>query len=57
MAFGDSNNDIDMLKTVSIGVAMGNSSVELKEIADYITSDCLNDGILNALKHFRHLLP
>ena len=57
MAFGDSNNDIDMLKTVSIGVAMGNSSIELKEIADYITSDCLDDGILNALKHFRHLLP
>ncbi len=57
MAFGDSNNDIDMLKTVFIGVAMGNSSIELKEIADYITSDCLDNGILNALEHFKHLLP
>lgn len=57
MAFGDSNNDIDMLKAVAIGVAMGNSSFELKEIADYITSDCLDNGIYNALKHFRHLLP
>ena len=57
MAFGDSNNDIDMLKAVFIGVAMGDGSKEIKEIADYISSDCLDDGILNALKHFKHLLP
>lgn len=52
MAFGDSNNDHDMLKYVDIGVAMGNSDSELKKIADYVTSDCKDDGVYLALKHF-----
>lgn len=52
MAFGDSNNDFDMLEYVGIGVAMGNSSADLKKIADYVTSDCKDDGIYLALKHF-----
>ena len=52
MAFGDGGNDITMLKHVAIGVAMGNANPEVKEIADYITSDVDDDGIWNALKHF-----
>ena len=31
---------------------MGNGSEEAKKIADYVTDDCDDDGILNALKHF-----
>lgn len=53
MAFGDGGNDITMLKGVAVGVAMGNANPELKEIADYITTDVDNDGIWNALKHFK----
>ena len=34
MAFGDGNNDIEMLKSVGHGVAMANASDELKAIAD-----------------------
>lgn len=52
MAFGDGGNDIMMLKHVAIGVAMGNANPEVKEIADYITTDVDDDGIWNALKHF-----
>lgn len=52
MAFGDSENDIDMLKCVNIGVAMGNSSDTLKGIADYICENVEDDGIYRALKHF-----
>ncbi|MBD1431291.1 Cof-type HAD-IIB family hydrolase [Sphingobacterium sp. DN00404] len=52
MAFGDGGNDITMLKHVAIGVAMGNANPEVKEIADYITTDVDNDGIWNALHHF-----
>lgn len=52
MAFGDSDNDIEMIKMCGIGVAMGNSADELKEVADYITDDINEDGIYNALKHF-----
>ena len=52
MAFGDAENDIEMLKFVGIGVAMGNASDSVKEIADYVTADIDEDGIEKALKHF-----
>lgn len=52
MAFGDGGNDIEMLKHVNIGVAMGNANPEVKAIADYVTDDVDSDGIWNALKHF-----
>ena len=52
IAFGDSENDLQMLKAAGIGVAMGNGSEEAKKIADYVTNDCDDDGILNALKYF-----
>lgn len=53
MAFGDGNNDEEMLKYVSIGVAMGNATDKLKSIADYVTDEVDNDGIEKALKHFK----
>lgn len=52
MAFGDGENDIDMIKYVGIGVAMGNGKDELKRAADYVTSSVDEDGIENALIHF-----
>lgn len=52
MAFGDSENDIEMLRTAGIGVSMGNGTQECKAAADYITADCDEDGILKALTHF-----
>lgn len=55
MAFGDGGNDISMLKTVGCGVAMGNATNDVKEIADYITDSVENDGIISALEHF-HVL-
>ena len=45
MAFGDGNNDIEMLQAVGHGVAMQNASVELKSVADDICDDVANDGI------------
>ena len=55
MAFGDGGNDKEMLEFAKIGVAMGNASDDVKSIADYVTTDVDNDGILNALKHFNVL--
>jgi hydroxymethylpyrimidine pyrophosphatase-like HAD family hydrolase len=52
IAFGDSDNDLDMLQAVQIAVAMGNACDEAKQCADYITTDVDDDGIWNALKHF-----
>lgn len=52
IAFGDSQNDISMLKYAQIGVAMGNALSEVKEIADIITLDNDNDGIFEVLKKY-----
>ena len=52
MAFGDSENDIDMLNFVHIGVAMGNGNSRAKEIANYVTDEIDKDGIYNALVHY-----
>lgn len=44
-AFGDGLNDIEMIKYVRNGVAMGNACKELKEVADVICEDIANDGL------------
>ncbi len=51
-AFGDSANDIGMLRDAGIGVAMGNGSDAVKEAADYVTDAMMENGIWNACKHF-----
>ena len=50
VAIGDSNNDLPMLKYAHTSIAMGNSSEEVLETADHITTDVDKDGIWNALK-------
>ena len=53
MAFGDGGNDASMIRRAGIGVAMGNALESLKEEADYTTTSVDDQGILNALRHFR----
>lgn len=45
LAFGDGNNDIEMLRAVGTGVAMENASPRLKAIADDICGHVAEDGI------------
>lgn len=52
IAFGDGENDMDMLRFAGIGVAMGNAWENVKACADYVTADIDDDGIEKALKHF-----
>ena len=52
MAFGDGNNDIEMLEYVEIGVAMGNANNNVKSHADYVTDTADSEGIAKALAHF-----
>lgn len=51
-AFGDGFNDIEMLKRVGHGVAMGNAVQEAKNSADYITRAVGDDGIAYAFHHY-----
>ena len=52
MAFGDGENDADMLKFAGIGVAMGNAAEKAKAAADYVTDHIDSDGVEKALLHF-----
>lgn len=51
-AFGDAVNDMEMLKMVKFGIAMGNGTEEIKAIAYDVTDDVSNHGIYNALKKY-----
>ena len=44
-AFGDSENDIELLRAAGTGIAVGNAMPEVKAAADYITEDIRHDGI------------
>lgn len=45
LAFGDGDNDIEMLRAVGHGVAMGNASDALKEAADEVCRPVTQDGV------------
>lgn len=47
-AFGDSMNDVHILKAAHTGVAMGNAEQAVKDAADYVTTDIADNGIYNA---------
>ena len=51
-AFGDSPNDMEMLKVAGNAVVMGNGFDEVKAIGDYVTDDLYHDGIYNACKYY-----
>ena len=53
MAFGDGNNDLEMLLAVHYGVAMGNALENVKEAAPYTTIGNEEDGIAHFIEtHF-----
>ena len=55
-AFGDSTNDLPMLQYAGNSIAMGHCDPLILPHCTYQTSDILDNGIANALKHF-HLIP
>lgn len=53
IAFGDEDNDFEMIQFANYGIAMGNAIPELKEISTEVTDTNNNDGIGKYLnKHF-----
>ena len=52
MACGDTENDIPILNTAAVAVAMGNATPEVKQIADFVTLTNDESGVAPAINHF-----
>lgn len=50
IAVGDGKNDIDMIMKAGIGIAVGGACTELKDVADIVSDDIENGGILKMFK-------
>ena len=48
-AFGDSLNDLPMLKVSGFPIAVGNAEKEVKEIAKYVCKNSVGEGVLEGL--------
>lgn len=52
MAIGDAYNDLPMLRAAGKSVAMGNAFPEIKEVTDYETLTCEENGLAAAIYHY-----
>lgn len=57
MAFGDQDNDLEMLAFAGIGVAVANADPAVKSVANYITDSNENDGVANFLEKYFSKVP
>lgn len=55
IAFGDEDNDLEMLQYAGCGVAMGNAIDEVKKIADEVTTTNEEDGVARFLQSYLSL--
>jgi hydroxymethylpyrimidine pyrophosphatase-like HAD family hydrolase len=52
IAFGDSGNDLEMMKFAGLSVAMGNAIPEIKKICDYTSCNAADGGVAEAIDKF-----
>lgn len=52
ITIGDNENDLSMIEYAGLGVAMGNAVQMLKDSADYITADYMDDGVAQVVEKF-----
>ncbi len=52
LALGDAENDVEMLQLVGIGVAVGNASDHVKQVANVVVSNNDEDGVAEAVERF-----
>jgi len=50
LAVGDAGNDVEMIRWAGRGVAMGNASPEVKELADLVTTTNIDDGVASVIE-------
>jgi Cof subfamily protein (haloacid dehalogenase superfamily) len=52
IAAGDGTNDVSLLTTAGLAIAMGNAADEVKAVADYVTLDVEHSGLAAALEKY-----
>ena len=52
ITIGDNVNDKKMINEAGVGIAMGQSMPQLKELADYVTSSNSEEGVAKAIEKF-----
>lgn len=55
LAFGDNYNDIDMIRGVGMGVAVGNAKPEVLEVAHMVTAPGKEDGVAKSINELFRL--
>ncbi len=50
IAFGDAGNDTPFIRKAAIGVALGNAKDDVKQYADIVADECVNDGAAKVLE-------
>ncbi|MFB9055679.1 Cof-type HAD-IIB family hydrolase [Mariniflexile ostreae] len=50
IAFGDNYNDVDMLKSVGLGIAVANANEAVMQVAKKVTDTNKNDGVAKAIQ-------
>ena len=52
IAVGDAENDLGILRTAGLAVAMGNAAQSVQDIADVTVADCDHDGCAQAIERY-----
>jgi len=48
-AIGDGLNDVELIRDVGLGIAMGNADERVRAVADRVTTDNVSDGVAGAI--------
>ena len=52
IACGDGFNDLSMIQSAGLGVAMANAQSIVRQNADYVTESCDDDGLVSVIEKF-----
>lgn len=57
IAFGDSSNDMEILRAAGLGIVVDNAEDAVKQIADDVCESCMDNGVAKALKRLNLTIP
>ena len=52
IAFGDEENDLDIVREAGLGIAVANATKRVRAAADYVTASNESDGVAQFVERF-----